>query len=469
MVPSIARKLAILNVSVVVAIVALIGVGTWIMLGQSLNREANASLEHRIDAARETLDSLPSMSPGNQGMGPGNNAGQGAQRRTTVTPVPTEEDDSSEGEHDEDEPDEQDEESREILVSGDTLLFIFDANGTLTTNRRNVVLNRVPNSESLDAALAGETDVRFVSVDDERIRVRTEPVVYQGDVVGAIQAVRSEAEHDAELELVRTMTLIGTGAGLLVAVPAGMYLTRRAMAPITDVLHRQRAFVADASHELRAPLTVLRANAEVLTRTPDLSPDELQGELASMIGDIDDMSRLVEELLQLSRIDDPDYTVSLDDVRLQPEIERVLQMFAPQAARSKIALSSSGEDLLVHSNAGLVGQVLRIVVDNAIKYTPEGGEVRVSTRHHGDEAIIEVQDSGIGIRPEDLPYVFDRFYRADRARTRSTGSGLGLPIARGILTLLGGTIAIYSTPNEGSTARVTLPTSSDGHGTAAQA
>lgn len=463
MTTSIERKLAILNVSVVVAIVALIGIGTWIMLGQSLDREADTSLEGRIAAARETLDGLPSMTPGNQG----GNSGQGAPRRAAPTAAPTAapSNDDDEKEHDDEaEPDEQAEESREILVSGDTLLFIFDDRGTLVTNRRNVVLNRIPDSDGVAAALAGRIDTRLVTVDGERIRVRTEPVTYEGKVVGAIQAVRSEAEHDAELALVRVMTLIGTGAGLLIAVPAGIYLTRRAMAPITDVLHRQRAFVADASHELRAPLTVLRANAEVLTRTPDMTREELAQELQAMIGDIDDMSRLVEELLQLSRIDDPDYTVSMEEMKLGPEIQRVLEMFAPQAQRGHIRLASSGDDLRIHSNAGLVGQVLRIVVDNAIKYTPEGGEVRVSTRRHGDEAIVEVRDTGIGIRPEDLPYVFDRFYRADRARTRSTGSGLGLPIARGILTLLGGTIAVYSTANEGTTVRITLPASPAGRG-----
>lgn len=456
MVTPIERKLAILNVSVVVAIVALIGIGTWILLGQSLDREANTSLEARIAAARQTLDDLPSMTPRSQGANAGGNAGQGQERRNVQDNSGDGEEDAVEHSSEEDEAG-LEEESREILVSGDTLLFIFDTDGTLVTNRRNVVLNLIPDDAGVAAALGGEIDTRFVTVDGERIRVRTEPVKYDGEVVGAIQAARSETEHDEELALVRTMTLVGTGVGLLVAVPAGIYLTRRAMTPIHDVLHRQRAFVSDASHELRTPLTVLRANAEVLTRTPDLGRDDLERELHAMIGDIDDMSRLVDELLQLSRVDSPDYTVSIGEMHLQPEIARAVTMLTPQAERARVTLSATGDDLRIRSNPDMVGQVLRILLDNAIKYTPEGGEVRVSTRRSDDDAMIEVRDTGIGIRPEDLPYVFDRFYRADRARTRSTGTGLGLPIARGIVTLLGGTITLESVPEGGTTVRVRLP------------
>jgi two-component system, OmpR family, sensor histidine kinase CiaH len=455
------RKLAILNVSVVVAIVALIGIGTWTLLRQSLDEEANTSLETRIEAARDTLDDLPSMSPGNQG--PNTDAGQGQERRSPRNDDADDEDDEHEDEDDEnDDDDEREEESREIVISGDTLLFIFDEDGRLVTNRRNVVLNTIPDEGGVAAALAGEVDTRFVTVDSERIRVRTEPVFYRGEVVGAIQAVRTETEHDDELALVRTMTLIGTGVGVLVAVPAGIYLTRRAMTPIYDVLQRQRAFVSDASHELRTPLTVLRANAEVLTRTPEISREELQRELQAMIGDIDGMAHLVDELLQLSRVDNPDYAVSIEEMALQPEIDRAVEMLAPQAARAQVALSASGEPLRVRSNAGMTGQVLRILIDNAIKYSLPGGTVTITTRRSGEEAAIEVRDTGIGIRPEDLPYVFDRFYRADRARTRSTGSGLGLPIARGIVTMLGGSIALDSVADTGTTVRVRLPLAKSG-------
>lgn len=452
---SVERRLAILNVSVVVAVVALIGIGTWVMLGQSLEREAIASLESRIDAARASLDNLPSMAPGNQGP----NTGQGQERRNVpATARETGSDDDSSDEDEEDHSDDEDEEiSREILISGDTLLFFVDADGNVVTNRRDVTLSGIPDPGSLDAALGGEIDTRIVTVDGERIRVRTEPVRYEDEIVGAIQAARSEKEHDEELELVRTMTLIGSGLGVIVAVPAGIYLTRRAMAPINDVLHRQRAFVSDASHELRTPLTVLRANAEVLARTPGMTREEIEGELRAMIGDIDGMARLVDELLQLSRVDSPDYAVTISEMELQPEIDRAIAMLAPQATAAAVRLASSGAAPRVRGNPDMVGQVIRILLDNAIKYTPRGGAVQIATRRHGNEAVIEVRDTGIGIRPEDLPYVFDRFYRADRARTRSTGTGLGLPIARGIVTLLGGTIDVTSVPERGTTVRVTLP------------
>lgn len=436
---SVERKLAILNVSVVVAIVALIGIGTWILLRQALDQEANTSLEDRIETARASLDTLPTQPtaalPSTDGSG--------------------DDDDDSDDDHDD-----REEESREILVSGDTLVFVFDANGSLTTNRRNVVLNRIPDQESVAAALGGETDTRILSVDGERIRVRTEPIRDDDEIIGAIQAVRSETEHDEELDLVRTTTLIGTGVGIMIAVPAGIYLTRRAMAPINDVLHRQRAFVSDASHELRTPLTILRANAEVLARTPDIPREELEAELGAMIGDIDTMSHLVDQLLQLSRVDSPDSVVALETMPLQPAIDHAVGMLAPIAAAAHVRLESSPTALTVKSNRAIVEQILLIVLDNAIRYTPEGGTVSVTASHAGERETIRVRDTGIGIQPKDLPNVFDRFYRGDKARTRSTGTGLGLSIARGLVTLLGGTISIESTPGEGTTIHISLPTAS---------
>ncbi len=455
---SVERKLAILNVSVVVAIIALIGVGTWVLLGRSLDREADTSLEIRIQSSRETLTNLPSMTPRTTGQ----TSSQGQNQRNNQNTSDSDEDQDPEdiAEELEEQQEELEEESREIVSSGDTLVFVFDADGSVVTNRRNIVLNRIPDADGVEAALDGDIDTRFVMIDDERIRVRTEPVFYDGEVVGAIQAARSEAEHDEELALVRTMTLIGTGIGLFVAIPAGIYLTRRAMAPINDVLHRQRAFVSDAAHELRTPLTVLRANAEVLTRTPNMTREAMDQGLHTMIGDVDDMSHLVDELLQLSRVDNPDYAVQMSTMALQPEIDRAVSMLARQAVNGGVTLSVAGENLRVQSNPEMVGQVVRIVLENAIKYSTSGGNVRISTHRHGNEAVIEIRDAGIGIQPEDMPYVFDRFYRADKARTRSSGTGLGLSIARGLVTLLRGTIDLQSAPGQGTTVTVTLPLAS---------
>lgn len=434
------RRLAILNVSVVIAIVALFGLGTWVLLGRSLDREADAALETRIASARETLTDLPSTTPVNQ-----------------VQPnSSTSNDNSDDEDHEED-----DKESRDIIISGDTLVFVFDANGDLVSNRRNVAIDHIPDEDGVEAALEGETDTRFVTVEGERIRVRTEPVYHDGDVVAAIQAVRSETEHDDELALVRTMTLVGTGIGVLIAVPAGIYLTRRAMAPIDDVFQRQRAFVSDAAHELRTPLTVLRANAEVMMRTPVTERVDMDRDLREMISDIDAMSRLVDELLQMSRVDHPDYTVEIRDMDLRPVIDRAVRLMAPLAEDAGVQTRTSGEDLRVRGNPEMVGQVMRIVLDNAIKYTLAGGTIDIIIRREGHTAHIDVHDTGTGISPEDLPHVFDRFYRADKARTRSSGTGLGLSIARGLLTLLGGSISLESVLHKGTTVDISLPLAQD--------
>lgn len=441
---SVERKLAILNVTVVVAIVATIGIGTWIMLGRSLDSEADAALESRIQSSRETLTNLPDLIP-----------------IATVAPVSTGNSSASDDNDDSDdhEEDDHDRENREIVISGDTLVYVFDTDGHLVSNSRDVEIDHdhIPDVDGVKVALDGDIDTRFVTVEHERIRVRTEPVFYDGDVVGAIQAIRSEAEHDKELELVRNMTLIGTGIGVIVAVPAGIYLTRRAMAPINDMLHRQQAFVADAAHELRTPLTVLRASAELMARDQERSGPETRQELDQMIGDIDDMARMVDDLLRLSRAGTTDQLLELHDIDLRDVVDRSVQMLGSTASSHEVTLTSSGDHLRMHSNPDILGQVLRIVLENAIKYTPSGGTVEIGWLIHDDRAHITISDTGTGISAEDMPYVFDRFYRADKARARSGGSGLGLSIARGLVTALEGEIALASSPGRGTTVTLKLP------------
>ncbi len=434
---SVSRKLAILNVTVVVLVIAIVGGGTWLLLRESLIRESDAALEDRIKAAGIVWE--PELAAGN----------------AAPAPQPT----ASEDEGGNDDNDGEDDESHEILESGDTLLFVFDASGGMVHNDRGVMVEGIPVMPAVQKALDGENDTRTVTIDGEDIRVRTEPVEEHGEVVGAIQATRSERQHDAELRLVGVASMVGIGLGTLIALPTGLFLARRAMRPIDEAFNRQRTFVADASHELRTPLTVLRANAEMVQRLPDPTREEVRTEMKGILEEIDRMTAIVNDLLALAKYGDGPTQLVLERVDVPKAIDATIRSLDPQARAAGVRLvSKSPEHVHATANTALVEQVLRILIDNAVKYTTGGDTVTVSARQHDRHVEICVRDHGPGIDPADQPFVFDRFYRTDRSRTRHTGgTGLGLPIARSLVQAMDGEIHLASDPGEGTTVCFTLP------------
>ncbi len=228
-----------------------------------------------------------------------------------------------------------------------------------------------------------------------------------------------------------------------------------------EVAYRsQQRFVADASHELRAPLTAIQGNLDLLLRRPDIPAADRAEALTEAERESQRLSRLVADLLALARADSGiglrHETVDLDAL--------VLESFrtARQLAHGQILTLDPFEPVSVSGDADRLKQLLLILIDNALKYTPAGGQVRIGLRHAAAGALITVADTGIGIAAADLPQVFERFFRADPARSRDPGgTGLGLPIARWIAEQHGGTIDIASQPQQGTTVTVTLPAPPD--------
>ncbi len=428
---SVGRRLALLNVAVVVLVIAVTGAGTWLLLRQSLIREADAALEDRIKAVENIWEP----------------------RLTGEEAIPA---GGGDGEQEE-----EDDDDHHILESGDILVFVFDRDGKLVGNERDVRIAGVPVTAAVQRATDGHDDTRIVEIDGERVRIRTEPIEEHGAPIGAIQAIRSERQHDEELRLVGLASLIGVGAGMLIALPSGLFLSYRAMRPIDTAFQQQRSFVADASHELRTPLTVLRANAEMVRRLPDPGRDEVRAEMGEMLREIDTMTHLVNDLLALARVDDATGEVEMEAIDLREVADAAARSMRPRAGAAGVTIAVDvPQHLTVTASRAMVEQILRILLDNAITYTHRGDRVGVSATRDGKQARICVRDHGPGIDPADQPRVFDRFYRADPARARHTGgSGLGLAIARSLTRALGGEIALESLPGAGTTVCVTLPAS----------
>jgi heavy metal sensor kinase len=219
-------------------------------------------------------------------------------------------------------------------------------------------------------------------------------------------------------------------------------------------------FTADASHELRTPLTALRTEVEVALSKQLNLPEALQV-LENVLEDLVRMSRLTDQLLMLSRRDAGVEELTKAPVNLEALVAGVVEAMQPLAEAKGVLLSLDGEDgVVVAADEGRLRQVFINILDNALKYTPAGGQVRVRVVQRDRIANVVVEDTGVGIPPEHLGKVFDRFYRVDQARSRSEGgAGLGLSIARSIASAHGGTIDLASTPGKRTICTVTLPIS----------
>lgn len=219
-----------------------------------------------------------------------------------------------------------------------------------------------------------------------------------------------------------------------------------------------RQFTADAAHELRTPLAALRGSAEVAL-SAKRSAEELRGTLAEGIEEYDRLSRIADDLLLLARADAGQEFFRRAPFRLDVALGDVVDLFAPVADEKEVDLSVSERDAVwIDGDDGRMRQMIGNLLDNAIKFTPAGGAVRVALVVTGSGAEIEIRDTGVGIASEHLRRVFDRFYRVDSARSREEGgAGLGLSICRTIVESHGGRIKVTSSPGQGTTAAVWLP------------
>jgi two-component system phosphate regulon sensor histidine kinase PhoR len=232
----------------------------------------------------------------------------------------------------------------------------------------------------------------------------------------------------------------------------------------------RRDFVANISHELRTPLASVRLLVETLEEAIDTDPEQAQVFVEKIENEIGHMNALVSELLDLSRIESGQTPMMIEPVEAEQLVREVMARMLPQAQRHRVDLHTEIEqgETLVAADIKQIARVLVNLAHNAIKFTPSGGSVVIGTRRQssGVQAFY-VRDTGVGIPPEDLPRIFERFYKVNRARSKAdfvgpggAGSGLGLAIARHVVEAHGGRIKAESTPGQGSTFTFTLPVTS---------
>jgi two-component system, OmpR family, sensor kinase len=382
---------------------------------------------------------------------------------------------------------------------------VFDSGGRLLASWGDAAQSSVIATPAVRAdALAGRTRVVTVQLGGEREAYRA--FVGPIDRLGQRQVLAvAEPFQPVEDSVQRVLTLLlfTVPAALAAAAAGGWWLARKALRPVermtskaeqigidrlgdriavprgsdelshlavtlnamldrlqAGVAEKQR-LVADASHDLRSPLAVMRAELDVNLRG-DLTPAS-RAVLESVREEVDRMSRTVDNLLTLAQADEGQLQLLTAPLVLRDRVQATLRSLAPAAAAKGIVLEEAdalpaGEPGLIDADAHRVDQMLANLVENAIKYTPAGGEVTVSTWRRGDEVGVTVADTGPGIPPEALDHVFDRFFRVDGARRRTSGgSGLGLAICREIVEAHGGRVWVESEPGHGSAFSLALP------------
>lgn len=267
---------------------------------------------------------------------------------------------------------------------------------------------------------------------------------------------------DSEVDLLHNLLLIIIGgliAGMIAIILAGYLLARRSMVPIEAAWEKQQQFVADASHELRSPITGIHSNAELMLRHPSHTIEQESYRINNIMKESTRMTKLISSLLTLARSDANKAELHLGPVNISEVIEIAIEHFKPLEEINKISLTAAIQpDLEFIADQERIHQLIVILLDNAFKYTPEGGNISVAASGSDKNIIFSVQDTGCGIAPENVSRIFDRFFRGDKARSRDKGgTGLGLAIAKWIIDTHKGKVEVVSEIGKGTKFTISLP------------
>lgn len=377
---------------------------------------------------------------------------------------------------------------------------ILDEAGRRSTNLRNV---DIPVSiHTLERAAKGEAVFETVRLrDGSRLRLVTVPILEGGRMLGIVQVGSPLEGIEEALDQLLLILLVAVPLVLVVASLGGSFLANKALRPVDEITRTAqrigsgdlsqrislegrlddeigrlvstfnemigrlessflqiKRFTADASHELKTPLTVLKGEIEVGLKR-QRRPEEYRRVLASCLEEVDRMSRIVDDLLTLARADMGALQLQKERVDLGEVAEGVWRSLGRIAEEKGLRFTFQRDgEVAVWGDKDRLRQLLVNLVDNALKYTPPGGEVRLRVERDDTLALLTVQDTGEGIPPEDQERVFERFYRVDKARSRQRGgTGLGLSICKWIAEAHGGKISLESEVGKGSTFVVQLP------------
>jgi signal transduction histidine kinase len=361
-------------------------------------------------------------------------------------------------------------EATHVFVASEAPLIVsWGRDGELQRIDGGPPLSEPADPAGIAAALRGEASFSDRVVGRAPMRVHTLPLRFDGRVDSVLQLAKPTAESQSAV--LRTQLILGaTGAlGLLLGALASVFLAGRAMGPIERSIARQQRFIGDASHELRTPVAVIRARAELLTAELGGAATAAGAEARQLGRDAVELSDLLSVMLELARLDAAETPLELAPTPLLDVAEEVAAQLGPLAQETALELQARGSTVFAQANLARLRQVVRALTDNALKYA--NTKVSLVVDEHGGRGRITISDDGPGIAAEHLPKLSERFYRVDAARGRAratadeglerpqerSGAGLGLAIAHELVTRMGGELSLTSELGRGTTVAVLLP------------
>ena len=382
---------------------------------------------------------------------------------------------------------------------------IYDGSGNVGSRSKNISASQFPLSQGAYAdALEGKNSYETFTVGGQQpIRVITMPILLEGKLINLVQVGTSLEAVQETLRNLKIFLFTAVPSVLILAALFARFMARRALKPISRIIDtareigqgqelskripvlkikdelgqlaltfnemmnrlensfaQMRQFSSDASHELRTPLTVLKGQNELIL-SKQRKPEEYQEVISSNLEEINYMSKVLEDLFVLSKSDENQVNLDYKPVDLRALVEEVCKHAEILAEEKNIKIIIAFlEPIEIKGDEVRLRQMVWNVLQNGIKYTQQGGELKISLQNEGDFALLTIQDTGIGIPEEDLPLIFNRFYRVDKARTRDEGgSGLGLSICRQIAEAHKGKIEVESKLGVGARFKIRLPNS----------
>lgn len=443
---------------ILAAIVVALGVAVYLLVSSTLDREIDRSILSARDTlvvlGPEQLLSQARSSDPEQLLLVSATSASPAQRPASDD---DEESDDDDGDHDgDDDPSPSPEPTvapPSTVIATDVFFLVTDSSGSLLSNPRNVDADDLPLADmSLQAA--AERDLWNIQTDHGHYRFATAEL----GTDRFLHVGRSLESRDTQLRTLSTVLAAGGGAGLIFALLGGLFVSGRALVPIRRSFDKQRQFVSDASHEMRTPIAVIRANAELAMGHPEETIEQRSREVDSILNETRHLGQMVERLLTLARADEGSISLRLERVDAGILVDTVAGDMEAIASSSGITLEREVVPVQVDGDPDRIREMLVILIDNAIRHTERGGTITVRCTSASNSATLFVSDTGEGIAPEHLGRIFDRFYRVDPARARERGSaGLGLSIAKWIAEAHGGRITAESVMGQGTTFTVRLP------------
>lgn len=415
------RRLFVMTLGLVALLMVGIGAATALVTLRALDGDVDRALAASVDAAAAALhDGLPS----------GHDSG-----------------DSEEA----------------VLAASDTFVLVLDSSGALVSNPSRVSLSGLPDQSAVEATQANGRDLRTVDAGGTAVRLVTVPISSEdegGSVIGFVQGGFVLTLHDQQSQSIVAAILLVAVIGLIGAAIVTLIVTGRALVPIRRSFAAQRRFVADASHELRTPAALIRANADVMERE-GLVTDDGRPLVADIITEADRLGRLVGDLLQLAATDTTGIVIDPRPVDLGAiaiDTVRQAQALASGRAVHLVMGLTSPDRSFVGGDRDRLIQLLLILLDNAFDHSPPGGTVTVELRRSGQNVQMTVVDDGPGMPVSERERAFEPFTRLPGVRrNRAGGTGLGLAIARRIASAHRGTIHVAEATGGGAAFVVTIP------------